>query len=307
MRRGINLVLLVILGMGWIDIGFPAGGEIPEDLLNGELPLQVLIEVLVADISHDNDREIGVQHEFINSGQGNVSLFNDNSRVSGGSQFAPRYQTGDIGSGIIRFPLTETSGTLFQGLDMYSRILDVDAGELYTTIQALSEQGKGEILSRPSIVTIDHQQAKIETGQRVPYLERKVIGQKETFVSADTKTGITLKVTPHVETSDDGYYFVKLQVEPEVSFVSRKREERGIFLPVKASRKASTTVLVASGKTFILGGLYRDNVTKIKRGVPVLSDVPILGGLFSSTSRSSVRSELVISITPTVVGAQCFT
>lgn len=275
--------------------------DIPNDLLNDELPLQILIEVLIADIAHDNDFELGVQHEFIDSGKSNVSLFNDRSRTGSGNQFVTRSQTGDFGSGIIRFPLTDKSTELYQGLDLFARVLDVDAGQLYSTIQALSEAGKGEILSRPSIVSINGQTALIKTGQRVPYLERKVTAQKEIFVSAGTDTGITLEVTPTVEQSDEGVYFVKMQVKPEVSFVSRNREERGILLPVKASRHANTTVLVASGRTFILGGLFRDNVSKIKRGVPGLSKIPLIGAAFSSTSRSKLRSELIISITPTVL------
>ncbi len=296
----ISLAILAIAALCGSRSAF-AQTDIPNDLLNGDLPLQVLIEVLIADIAHDNDFELGVQHEFIDSGQSNVSLFNDNSRTGSGSQFINRSQTGDLGSGVIRFPLTDKSTELYQGMDLFARVLDVDSGQLYSTIQALSEAGRGEILSRPSIVTLNGQTALIKTGQRVPYLERKVTAQKEIFVSAGTDTGITLEVTPTVEQSDEGVYFVKLQVKPEVSFVSRNREERGILLPVKASRHADTTVLVASGRTFILGGLFRDNVSKIKRGVPGLSKIPLIGAAFSSTSRSTLRSELIISITPTVL------
>jgi len=271
------------------------------DLKKGRAPYQILVEVLVADISHDNDSEFGIQHEFNDSGQGSVSLFNDDSRTGSGSEYTTRYQTGDLGSVIARFPLNENSSELYQGLDIVGQILDVDSGQLFASIQALAEKGRGEILSRPSIVTIDGQEAKIETGEDVPYLTRQVTAQREIFVSSSKPTGITLTVTPRVMIDDEGQFYVQLTVKPSVSFVSRKREERGIFLPVVASREASTTVLVASGRTFILGGLFRDNETLVRSGVPGLSRIPLLGMLFSSTTRTKVKSELIISITPTVL------
>lgn len=297
LSRGLILILLLSVGSrSSAELAAPS-----EDLLTGELPMQVLIEVLVADIAHDQDSDFGVQHEFVDSGRGSVSLFNDRSRISNEPEFITRRQTGDLGSGIIRLPLTENPNELFKGLDILGQVLDVDSGQLFAAIQALAVAGKGEILSRPSIVTLENQEAVIETGQNVPFLTRKVTAQKEIFVSDQAPTGVRLSVTPSILVGDDGYYYVQMTVRPEVSFVSRRREERGIHLPVIASREAHTTVLVASGKTFILGGLYRDNQTVIMRGVPGLSAVPVLGGLFRSTSRATLKSELIISITPTVL------
>lgn len=298
---------LVALGFLVFAGNVPSSAEEAEawpskDLLQGELPLQVLVEVLIADIAHDKNEDLGIEHEFIDSGKGNVSLFNDLSRVSSSApEYITRSQTGDLGSIITRFPLTERTDELFQGLDIVGQVLDVDSGQLFGAIQALVEEGKGEILSRPSVVALDGQEAMIKTGQEVPFLTRQIAGNQETIVSDQKRTGIELFVTPSVKRSDEGQYFVQLQVRPEVSFVSRRREEKGILLPVVATRKASTTVLVASGKTFILGGLYRDNETRIRRGVPGLSSIPLIGGIFSSTSRGSLKSELIISITPTVL------
>jgi len=301
-RTALTAALIgLLLGLG----GFAQaqdGGWPGKDLLQGELPKQVLIEVLVADISHAEDEDYGVEQEYVNRGEGTVSLFNDLSRVSPSQpDYSSRDQSGDLASAISRFSLTERSDELFQGLDIFGRVLDVDSGQLFVTVQALAEQGKGEILSRPSIVAIDGQEARIETGQIVPFLTRQITGTHETIISDQKSTGVQLIVTPWVKQSDEGQYFVQLNVRPEVSFVSRRREEKGLLLPVVASRKTSTTVIVASGKTFIIGGLYRDNETRIRRGVPGLSSIPLLGSLFSSTSHSTLKSELIISITPTVL------
>ena len=116
-----------------------------QDLLQGQLPKQVLIEVLVADISHAQDEDLGVEHEFVNSGEGSVPLFNDLSRINPAEpEYVTRFQSGDLGSVIARFPLTERPDELFQGLDIVGQILDVDSGQLFAAIQALVEEGKGE-------------------------------------------------------------------------------------------------------------------------------------------------------------------
>jgi general secretion pathway protein D len=290
--------LMICCQSGFAQKPIPAP---PDNLLTGPPPLQVLIEVLLADISHDLGDEVGVQHEFIDSGKNSISLYNDAFRLGSGAEYETRTQTGDLGSIITRFPLSEKPDKLFEGLDIVGRVIDVDSGELFTLIQALSTAGKGEILSRPSIVTLDSQQANIDIGQKVPYLTRKIASQREIFVSEEVDTGINLRVTPNVMKNDEGQYFVQMQVNPEVRFISGNRKERDIELPIVATRAVSTSVIVASGKTFILGGLYRDNERRTVNGVPGLSRVPYVGGLFRSTSRKKIKSELIISITPTVL------
>lgn len=272
------------------------------DLSNSpQMPKQVLIDVLIADIAHDKNDEFGIQHEFVDSGKGSVSLYNDLSRIGQGAEYVSREQTGDLGDVIFNFPLTENPTQLFQGFDFVGQVFDVDSGQLFAAIQALSTTGRGEIMSRPSVVTLSGQTANIETGRDVPYLTRQVTARSEVFVTAYVKTGINLQVTPYVEVDDQGNHFVTMDVYPKVSFVSRRREERGILLPVIANREAQTRVTVPSGKTFILGGLYRDNETTVTEGVPGLSKVPLIGGLFRSKVHKTLKSELIITITPTVL------
>jgi type II secretory pathway component GspD/PulD (secretin) len=291
----LNLVGFSLAGI------FSVSADVLNDLSKEAPPFQVQIEVLVADITRDDDFEVGMLHEFRSRQDGSVSLYNDRFRTGSGPEYVERTQSGDLGDVTARFPLTESSDELYQGLDVTGQLLDVSAGRLLATFQALSSVNRGEILARPSVVVIDGQQAIIETGQNVPFLTRKVINSREVFVSEYRRTGIKLVVTPQVLRDDDGYYYVQLNVNPEVSFVSRRREEKGILLPVVATRNANTTVLVASGKTFIMGGLFRDNETFTENGIPGVSKIPVIGGLFRSRSKSNLKSELIISLTPTVL------
>ena len=196
-------LLVVCTGLSRAQEAWPG-----EDLLKGELPKQVLIEVLMADIVHAEDADLGVQYEFIDSGKGSVSLFNDASRVNPSvPEYYTRHQTGDLGSIIARFPLTERPDELFQGLDIVGQILDVDSGRLFAAIQALAEEGKGEILSRPSTVALDGQEARIKTGRIVPFLTRQITGTQETTVSDQKDTGSDRNISLHPRSSCIRYHF----------------------------------------------------------------------------------------------------
>lgn len=174
-------------------------------------------------------------------------------------------------------------------------------GTLQGTIAALRTLGQVELLSSPRVAALTSQPASIEILEEVPYIQTtNTVSQNQTGGSTSTlqevqfkNVGITLKVTPTVLADRS----VKLEVESTVSQVDR------FFLgiPVVESRNLRSTVFVADGGTFYLGGLQQRQVIDEERKVPILGDIPLLGYLFRSTDQKIQRRELLILLTPRVV------
>jgi general secretion pathway protein D len=157
------------------------------------------------------------------------------------------------------------------------------------------------ILSTPQIVTTDNQEAKINISENIPYLKETRFytyssGQGSDVVkSYDYKdVGIVLKITPQI--SQDKY--VRLKISQEVT----KLIEGGIpEAPTTAKRQAETTLIIPNGKTVVLGGLLRNDSEKSVQKVPFLGDIPLLGRLFRKDTTKSVKTNLMIFITPHII------
>ncbi|MBD3180519.1 MAG: type IV pilus secretin PilQ, partial [Candidatus Latescibacteria bacterium] len=165
-------------------------------------------------------------------------------------------------------------------------------GELTTVLQALEQNNKANIISNPRITTVDNREATILVGKEIPLIVADEAGNPITEL---TKIGIMLKVIPHVNTDRT----ITLDLHPEVSELqSESTQQGGVII---ATAEADTRVDVANGQTAVIGGLIKKLETDIKTGVPFLKDIPVLGGLFSSSSKVSKKQELVIFVTPTIV------
>lgn len=168
-------------------------------------------------------------------------------------------------------------------------------------IRALQNEGRLEVLSRPQILTADNQEATINIGQRVPFVtDSRLTPQGDTinqFTYQDV--GVILKVTPRI--SPDGY--VKMDLSPSISDLSSSKVDisKGVSVPIINQRTATTAVTVKSGQSVLLGGLI-GTVDDIRtKKVPVLGDIPGLGLLFQSKTKSKARKELLIVLTPQVL------
>jgi type IV pilus assembly protein PilQ len=165
---------------------------------------------------------------------------------------------------------------------------------LDATLHALETQNKANVISNPRITTVNNREASILVGKEIPLIVQDNAGNPITQLK---KIGITLKVTPHINSEKE----ITLDLHPEVSDLSSQATVQGGV--VINTTEADTRVIVQDGQTAVIGGLIRENITRDKRGVPVLQSIPLLGFLFRSSSDSKSKRELLIFITPRIVPA----
>jgi general secretion pathway protein D len=167
-------------------------------------------------------------------------------------------------------------------------------------IQALSTSAAANLLSTPSIITLDNQESEIIVGQNVPFRtgQSTVTGDGTTnpFTTIERRDiGLTLKVTPTI--SADG--LVRLVVEQSTESIGDSIESASDIITNK--REIKTTVLADDGETIVLGGLTTDNLQINKSKVPLLGDIPFLGRLFSSESERRVKRNLLVFLRPKIL------
>ncbi len=165
-------------------------------------------------------------------------------------------------------------------------------GELSAQLDALENDNKAELISNPVITTTDNREASILVGQKIPLIVADEAGNAMTQL---TTIGILLKVTPHINGDD----LITLDVHNEVSDLSSQATVQGGVI-INTS-ESDTRVMVNNGETAIIAGLIRSVESKLKSGIPVLQDIPILGGLFRHETKTQNSRELVIFVTPRIV------
>ncbi|MDX1608954.1 MAG: type II secretion system secretin GspD [Halofilum sp. (in: g-proteobacteria)] len=246
---------------------------------------QVLVEAIIAELSEDNARELGVQFAVDDSADGNAGVLT--SFGGPGSNIV----------GIAADPTSIGSGLSIGGLDE-----DGSGTDFAVLIRALSSDANNNILSTPSLVTLDNEEAEIVVGQNVPF----VTGQ---FSSTDTggsavnpfqtierrDVGLTLKVKPQINEGS----MLKMEIEQEVSSLASTAQSASDIVTNKRSLK--TTVLVEDGQTLVLGGLIDDTVRTRDEKVPLLGDIPLLGALFRYKSSTQVKQNLMVFLHPTIL------
>ncbi len=243
------------------------------------MPKQVLIEVLIAEITLDDSNQFGISWAF--KGQGPVNVLGEShSFVNSTVQNLAGLAQNQSGLSIM---LTE-------------------ANRLTAVLNANAEANKLNILSAPHILTTNNKEAKIDVGNEVPILRTRTTasaGQDPNTITNDIEyrsTGVILTVTPHV--NEGG--FVTLDVLQEVSD-AQDASTGGINSPTIRKRVAKTTMVVKDNQTLVVGGLIQETRTNTHSGLPWLSRIPIIGFLFGRTTAVVKKTELVVLITPHVV------
>ncbi len=229
---------------------------------------QVLIKVLIAEVTRSNKSDLGVELSALNlrpSGRGS-SVFTD-------------------------FDLAgQSSGLIYKTLEK-----DVTAA-----LRALKEVGKLDVLSRPYILASDNQTASITIGKEVPFIRNsRTTDTGQTINTIEYEDiGIILKVTPHI--NPEG--LVIMDIAPEISTLTGDtvRISETVLAPVFAKRSAETRVAIHSGQTIVIGGLMEDKKIDTVRKVPLLGDIPLLGAMFRRTIKETTKTELLIFLTPHV-------
>jgi general secretion pathway protein D len=171
------------------------------------------------------------------------------------------------------------------------------AGDMKAVVNALAEESLVNVISTPSVLVLDNHTAAIHVGDQQPIQSMVSVtdgGVAQTSIEYKD-TGVKLVVTPSV--NDGG--LVTLDIQQSVTDVGPEDSATG--QRSFTEREVSSRIAVRSGDSVVLGGLIRDNDAKSKSGVPLLMDIPVLGSLFSTTSNTLVRTELLIFITPRVV------
>ncbi|MEB3864544.1 type II secretion system secretin GspD [Acinetobacter sp. IK31] len=255
---------------------------------------QVLIEAAIIEVSGKDADQLGVQWALgdINSGIGLINFTNAGSSLA---SLAAGYLTGGasgLGSAI-------GAGSSI-ALGKYKEGAD-GSRQLYgALIQALKENTASNLLSTPSIVTMDNEEAYIVVGQNVPFVTGSVTTNStgiNPYTTVERKdVGVTLKVIPHI--GENGT--VRLEIEQEVSNVQASKGQAADLITNK--RAIKTAVLAEHGQTVVLGGLVSDDVEFNRQGIPGLSSIPYVGRLFRSDTRSNIKRNLLVFIHPTIVG-----
>ncbi len=230
---------------------------------------QVLIKVLLAEVTHENGSDIGVQGSYIDqNADGTIN------RV--GTNFGLANQTGGL-------------------------VISMVEGDFQATLRALATEGKVDVLSRPYILASDNQLASILVGQQVPFITNtRVTDTGQTINTVEYQDiGIILNVTPHI--NPDGK--VIMDVAPEISSLLQDTTVRisdSVSAPVFSKRSAQSRVAIDNGKTIVIGGLMEDKKDMIVNKVPLLGDMPLVGHLFRRTQVNKSKTELLIFLTPHV-------
>lgn len=245
------------------------------------VPRQVLVEVTIAEVTLTGALSYGLEWFFNSNNNLSGMLFNSNANV--------------------RALPSDPTGTVTPRLP-FSAVWRTTGGNITAVLSALASNTKVNVISSPHIMVTDNQVAKINVGSSVPVQGQSTITGATGSAAITTSvvyvdTGVVLSVRPHINSGG----LVTLEISQEVSDVQDGVTTTGLNSPTINKRSAQTTVAVQSGDTMVLGGLIKDDKNAGSSGLPLLSDIPVVGALFGAKNDTSTRRELIITITPRVV------
>lgn len=248
---------------------------------------QVMVEAAIVEVSGDITDALGVQWAVDarggTGGAGGVSF--GNTGIS-------------VGSVLNAINENEIPENLPDGA-----IIGVGTRSFGALITALSSNSKSNLLSTPSLLTLDNQEAEILVGQNVPFqtgsYTTDAAGANNPFTTIERQDiGVTLKVTPHINEGAT----LRLQIEQEISSIAPSASLTAQAVDLVTNKRAiKSTILAEDGQVIVLGGLIQDDVTRTNAKVPLLGDIPFLGALFRSTQETHVKRNLMVFLRPTVI------
>ncbi len=247
---------------------------------------QVLIESVIAEVSTNLNNELGVEWivDGVDSeGTAPVGIVN-------------------LGGGLVDIVGSIVAGqvpTIGQGVTMGVGRFDEGRTRFAILVRALQGDGNTNVLSTPTLVTLDNEEAEIVVGQEVPFITGVFTTPTSTptnpFQTIQRKNvGLTLKVRPQINEGNA----IKLDIEQSVD--SLNVSPIAVDL-ITNTRSIKTSVLVEDGQIIVLGGLISDNLKETVNKTPLLSDIPILGGLFTRRSTSKEKTNMMVFIHPTII------
>jgi general secretion pathway protein D len=243
---------------------------------------QVLVEAAIVEVSGDINQALGVQWAGADGKWAGVTNF------------------GSAGLSI---------GTLLENLHNDKRpalpdgtLIGIGSSNFGALISALSSDSNNNLLSTPSLLTLDNEEAEILVGQNVPFqtgsYTTDTAGASNPFTTVERKdVGINLKVTPHINEGD----FLRLEVEQESSELAAAPAGVSSSDLITNKRSVKSTILANDGQIIVLGGLIKDNLKVQVSKVPLLGDIPWLGKLFRSTKEVTEKTNLMVFLRPTLL------
>lgn len=260
---------------------------------------QVLVEAIIVEMIDDDGKKLGVDWLFLND---SGAYGSSTSSPVGGAIAEAAFETDSNGDAVdsrggIASVLGSTAGQVL-GIGRLTDDLSFNV-----VITALQKSTEANILSTPSLLTLDNEEASIVVGQSIPFVTGSYTSTGNSsspnnpFQTVERENvGITLKVTPQINEGDS----LVLAISQEVSNVLPTDGTLNGNL-ITSERKIDTKILADNGQTIVLGGLIEDNITESEQKVPLLGDIPFLGALFRSTSTNVGKKHLLVFIRPTIV------
>ncbi|AMR66587.1 type II secretion system secretin GspD [Aquipseudomonas alcaligenes] len=250
---------------------------------------QVMVEAAIVEISGDISDALGVQWA--------VDARGDSGGLGGVNFGNTGLSVGTVLRAIQEDKIPDNL-TLPDGA-----IIGIGTDSFGALITALSSNSKSNLLSTPSLLTLDNQQAEILVGQNVPFqtgsYTTDASGANNPFTTIEREDiGVTLKVTPHI---NDGAT-LRLEVEQEISSIAPSAGVNAQAVDLVTNKRSIKSVILADdGQVIVLGGLIQDDVTSTDSKVPLLGDIPLIGRLFRSTKDTHIKRNLMVFLRPTVV------
>ncbi len=241
------------------------------------IPRQVLVEVTIAEVTLSDDLKFGVDWFLTGRSVGEASVTSGSLNLGG----LPTTPTGAVPG--------------FSGLQLINSL----GGDVRAVLNALGKDGRLQVLATPQLMVLDNQKAQIKIGDRISVQtqQQTVSGTTNGLINSFQyiETGILLSVTPRINSGGQ----VTLEVSQEVS-VPGAASVAGAN-PDISQRTATTTVVVGSGESIVLGGLIREDNTRSTSGIPLLSKIPILGAAFGTQTIVKRRTETILLIRPVII------
>jgi general secretion pathway protein D len=253
---------------------------------------QVMVEAAIVEVSGDISDALGVQWAI--DGRG------DRGGI-GGTNFSG---TGLAVGRVLQALQDQRAGTANNTLSNLpdGAIIGLGTDSFGVLITALSANSKSNLLSTPSLLTLDHQKAEILVGQNVPFqtgsFTTSASGADNPFTTIERQDiGVTLKVTPHINEGAS----LRLEIEQEISSIAPTSQGVNAVDLITNKRSIKSTILAENGQVIVLGGLIQDDVTQADSKVPLLGDIPLLGRLFRSSKETRIKRNLMVFLRPTVI------
>jgi general secretion pathway protein D len=247
------------------------------------LPRQVLIEVIVAEVSLSDRLEFGVEWAFRNR-----------DLTINGTEYEQQIRSTNFANLADLRTLSGLSYSIFR-----------NANDVRVLLNALASDTNVSILSSPQILVLNNEAASINVGDQVPIITSEVVptGTEGTTLTRSIQyrdTGVILSVTPRINYKG----IIILEIDQQVSNARPGAPAVGVDSPVISTRQLRTKLAVKDGQSIMMGGMIRKDINIVDSGVPLLKDVPGLGWLFKSQTENTTRTELLVMITPYVIESE---